>query len=114
MILRSIRYLGMNDITAIEEMTPREFRLLHQGAALRMIDEQDRLHMSAWLSREIQATEGRGKSRKYVYDKYDTFFDAKRLEENVIHGDDKPLPARGSAFARFIEFQKRKEGEKNG
>jgi len=114
MILRSIRYLGMNDITAIEEMTPREYRLLHTGAALRMVDEQNRLHQSAWLSREIQATEGKGKSRKYVYDNYDKFFDAKRLEDKIKHGDDKPLPARGSAFARFIDYQKRKEGEKNG
>ena len=28
----------MTDVTAIEELTPREYRLLHTGASLRMLD----------------------------------------------------------------------------
>lgn len=114
MILRSIRYLGMNDVTAIEELTPREYRLLHTGASLRMLDNINDQHRLAWLTREIEATEGKGKSRKYVYDKYDKFFDAKAVEDKILHGDEKQLPARGSAFARFIEYQKQKGSENNG
>lgn len=104
----------MTDVTAIEELTPREYRLLHTGASLRMLDSINDQHRIAWLTREIEATEGKGKTRKYVYDKYEKFFDAKSVEKKILYGDETQLPARGSTFARFIDYQKRKGSEENG
>ena len=106
----------MTDITAIENLTPREYRLLSIGHQLKELDRQEELHLSAWLPLAAQATEGKGKNQRYKYKTFDDFFDKAKYEKDIKQqttigrGETR---ARTSRLARLAEFERMKTGGEN-
>lgn len=59
----------------IGRMTMYEYDLLMTGVLLRKQDEDELLHRSAWLSRQVEATKSDGKTP--LYKKYSDFYKKK-------------------------------------
>jgi len=59
----------------IERMTMYEYDLLMTGVLLRKQDEDEILHRSAWLNRQVEATKSDGKTP--LYKKYSDFYKKK-------------------------------------
>ena len=59
----------------IERMTMYEYDLLMTGVLLRKQDEDELLHRSAWLNRQVEATKSDGKTP--LYRKYSDFYQKK-------------------------------------
>jgi len=59
----------------IGRMTMYEYDLLMTGVLLRKQDEDELLHRSAWLSRQVEATQSDGKTP--LYRKYSDFYKKK-------------------------------------
>nr|DAW30061.1 MAG TPA: hypothetical protein [Caudoviricetes sp.] len=59
----------------IGRMTMYEYDLLMTGVLLRKQDEDELLHRSAWLSRQVEATKLDGKTP--LYKKYSDFYKKK-------------------------------------
>ena len=57
-------------------MTMYEYDLLMTGVLLRKQDEDELLHRSAWLSRQVEATKSDGKTP--LYRKYSDFYNKKK------------------------------------
>lgn len=106
----------MTDITAIEELTPREFRLLSIGHSLRELDELEELHLAAWLGVVVDSTEGSGKNRRRKYKRFGQFFDKEKAEAEIRkqttigRGE---TAARASRLARLAEYHNSKKGGEN-
>lgn len=58
----------------------KEYELLMEAARLRELDEIYRVHLQAWANRNVQAVNKKGD--RYIYDRFDKFFDAAKLENN--------------------------------
>lgn len=115
MILCSIRYFGMSNITDIERLTFREYRLLMKGSALRILDEEESLYVQAWLSREIEATRPKGKnSREYVYKDFKRFFNKEKRENMILKGGTAEESQPQGMLERIAAFRERKGGIENG
>ena len=56
----------------IGRMTMYEYDLLMTGVLLRKQDEDELLHRSAWLTRQVEATKSDGKTP--LYKKYSDFY----------------------------------------
>ena len=59
----------------IGRMTMYEYDLLMTGVLLRKQDEDELLHRSAWLTRQVEATKSDGKTP--LYRKYSDFYKQK-------------------------------------
>jgi len=59
----------------IGRMTMYEYDLLMTGVLLRKQDEDELLHRSAWLTRQVEATKSDGKTP--LYKKYSDFYKKK-------------------------------------
>lgn len=59
----------------IGRMTMYEYDLLMTGVLLKKQDEDELLHRSAWLSRQVEATKSDGKTP--LYQKYSDFYKKK-------------------------------------
>lgn len=59
----------------IGRMTMYEYDLLMTGVLLRKQDEDELLHRSAWLSRQVEATKPDGKTP--LYQRYSDFYKKK-------------------------------------
>lgn len=115
MILCSIRYLKLTNITDIERLTLREYRLLMKGHAFRMLDEEESLYIQAWLSREIGATKQVGKDKwEYVYKEFNQFFDREKREKQILKGGPQETSEPKSMLERIAAFRERKGGIENG
>ena len=115
MILCGIRYLQMSNITDIERLTLREYRLLMTGHALRILDEEERLHVSAWLSREIEATKPVGKDKRvYIYTDFKQFFNREEYENKILRGTKNDTSQPKSMLERVAAWRERKGGVENG
>ena len=61
----------------IGRMTMYEYDLLMTGVLLRKQDEDELLHRSAWLTRQVEATKSDGKTP--LYKKYSDFYKKKEV-----------------------------------
>ena len=68
-------------------MTMYEYDLLMTGVLLRKQDEDELLHRSAWLSRQVEATKSDGKTP--LYRKYSDFYKKKILISKSINSQTK-------------------------
>nr|DAX82108.1 MAG TPA: hypothetical protein [Caudoviricetes sp.] len=57
------------------------------GAKLRQIDQELAHHQRAWLNREVERTEERGKKQYYVYSSFKDFFDYEK-ELKLLNGEE--------------------------
>lgn len=62
-------------------MTMYEYDLLMTGVLLRKQDEDELLHRSAWLTRQVEATKSDGKTP--LYRKYSDFYKKKDTNKQV-------------------------------
>ena len=60
------------------------------GARMKKLDEELALHKRAWLNREVERTEERGKKQYYVYSNFKDFFDYEK-ELKITKIQDKEL-----------------------
>ena len=107
--------MKFTNITDIERLTPREYRLLVKGHAFRMLDEEESLYIQAWLSREIGATKPVGKDkREYVYKDFKKFFDREEREKKILEESSVDERKPKSMLERIAAFRERKGGIENG
>lgn len=57
------------------------------GARMKKLDEELALHKRAWLNREVERTEERGKKQYYVYSNFKDFFDYEK-ELKILNGEE--------------------------
>lgn len=57
------------------------------GARMKKLDEELALHKRAWLNREVERTEERGKKQYYVYNNFKDFFDYEK-ELKILNGEE--------------------------
>lgn len=57
------------------------------GTKLRQIDQELAHHQRAWLNREVERTEERGKKQYYVYSSFKDFFDYEK-ELKLLNGEE--------------------------
>ena len=88
-------------------MTMREYRLRMKAYNLRHMDEEYMIYLSAWVNREIEAKKGKGKNRRYVYDRFDKFYDLKKRENEILH---KELKKSSPLIERYKEYMRNKNG----
>lgn len=69
------RYLGFTSFSEVDRLTLREYRIMMKAAQLRQLDEQQKIHLVAWLSFAAQAKRKNGKP---VYSKFERFFNFKK------------------------------------
>ena len=107
--------MKFTNITDIERLTPREYRLLVKGHAFRMLDEEESLYIQAWLSREIRAAKQVGKDkRKYVYEDFKQFFDREEREKKILGESSADVQKPKSMLECIVTFRERKGGIENG
>ena len=71
----------------IGRMTMYEYDLLMTGVLLRKQDEDELLHRSAWLTRQVEATKPDGKTP--LYRKYSDFYKKKDTNKQKYQLSDK-------------------------
>ena len=54
---------------------------------MKKLDEELALHKRAWLNREVERTEERGKQQYYVYSNFQDFFDYEK-ELKILNGEE--------------------------
>lgn len=59
-----MRYFGMTDMNEIDRMTLGEYFMRMEAAMLRNNDQEKLIHLQAWASQMVQATEGSKKHPK--------------------------------------------------
>lgn len=82
-VLNSLAYLGLNDIQEIEKMTFDEYLIRLEAFQLRTIKRNEELAYQAWLNQQVQATTGSSKNPKPKFKRFDQFFDANKMVDEV-------------------------------
>lgn len=85
-------------------MTPAEYELLIEAAELRIVDQDYRNHLQAYLNFAVQAT--RGKSGRPVYRRFKSFYDYEKEIDKVSRK--KKKAGKFSALSKFLK------GKENG
>lgn len=80
----AMRYFGMTDMNEIDRMTLGEYFMRMEAAMLRNNDQEKLIHLQAWASQMVQATEGSKKHPKPKYKTFKEFYNADQIEENIV------------------------------
>lgn len=118
-VLNSLAYLGLVSMQEIEKMTFNEYLIRLEAFQLKTIKRNEELAYQAWLNQQVQATTGSSKNPKPKFRKFDQFFDANEMIDEV-RGNFEPdykatskqntLQDNESLFAeRLKEFKKLKK-----
>lgn len=118
-VLNSLAYLGLVSMQEIEKMTFNEYLIRLEAFQLKTIKRNEELAYQAWLNQQVQATTGSLKNPKPKFRKFDQFFDANEMIDEV-RGNFEPvykakskqntLQDNESLFAeRLKEFKKLKK-----
>ena len=95
-------------------MTIPEYKLLMKAVELRSIDDAYMVHLQAFKNFEVKATKKVGTKRKPVYDRFEKFFDYRKLVRKVLGKDiESNEDIKLSRMREFLNAKK-KEGEGNG
>ncbi len=82
-MINCVRHLGITDINQIDRMTLYEYDLLITGHNLCEVDEMRKLHMQAFLNRQIEAT--KDKKGTPLYRSFDDFFNYKKELDRITN-----------------------------
>lgn len=82
-VLNSLAYLGLVSMREIEKMTFDEYLIRLEAFQLRTIKRNEELAYQAWLNQQVQATTGSSKNPKPKFRKFDQFFDANKMIDEV-------------------------------
>ncbi|AMQ66686.1 tail assembly chaperone [Bacillus phage Mgbh1] len=74
-VTNCFRFLGINDVEKILDMTPGEYTALMRGYSLKQVDIRYQSHMQAWLNQMVKATKGSEKNPKPAFGEFKDFFD---------------------------------------
>lgn len=95
-------------------MTIPEYKLLMKAVELKAIDDAYLVHLQAFKNFEVKATKKVGKKRKPVFDRFEKFFDYRKLVRKVLGKDiESNEDIKLSRMREFLNAKK-KEGEGNG
>lgn len=72
----------MADMKEIERITLHEYDLRLTAYRLKQADKSRDMHLMAWFSRDIEATNKKGD--RYQYEKFEDFFDMETEERRVL------------------------------
>ena len=67
----------------IEEMTLPEYQLAMEAYAIKRTLKREDIAFQAWLNQTVQATKGSDKHPKPMYKKFNDFYNAAELEDEV-------------------------------
>ena len=82
-VLNSLAYLGLVSMREIEKMTFDEYLIRLEAFQLRTIKRNEELAYQAWLNQQVQATTGSSKNPKPKFRKFEQFFDANKMLDEV-------------------------------
>lgn len=82
-VLNSLAYLGLVSMREIEKMTFDEYLIRLEAFQLRTIKRNEELAYQAWLNQQVQATTGSSKNPKPKFRKFEQFFDANKMIDEV-------------------------------
>lgn len=82
-VLNSLAYLGLVSMQEIEKMTFDEYLIRLEAFQLRTIKRNEELAYQAWLNQQVQATTGSSKNPKPKFRKFEQFFDANKMIDEV-------------------------------
>ena len=82
-VLNSLAYLGLVSMRDIEKMTFDEYLIRLEAFQLRTIKRNEELAYQAWLNQQVQATTGSSKNPKPKFRKFEQFFDANKMIDEV-------------------------------
>lgn len=118
-VLNSLAYLGLVSMQEIEKMTFNEYLIRLEAFQLKTIKRNEELAYQAWLNQQVQATTGSSKNPKPKFRKFDQFFDANEMIDEVRENFEPDYKAKSkqntlqdneSLFAeRLKEFKKLKK-----
>ena len=78
-----MRYLGIKSFEDIDRITIPEYEMRIKAYRYELVDHQKDLHLLAFLNQAVQATKKVGKSTKYIYTKFEDFFDYDAHIKNI-------------------------------
>ena len=81
--MNSFRYLDINSLEHIHNMTLQEYELRMKASALKRLDSEYERHQQAFLNNAVQQTKERGNKVVPVYPTMKSFFDMERMERQV-------------------------------
>lgn len=70
-------------------MTLYEYEIRMTAQQLKMIDKQEEIHQAAWANRQVMAEMKKGKKTVYRFDRFNKFFNKKKLEKEVLGIEEK-------------------------
>lgn len=82
--MNSFRYLDINSLEHIHNMTLQEYELRMKASALKRLDSEYERHQQAFLNNAVQQTKERGNKVVPVYPTMKSFFDYERVEQLVL------------------------------
>lgn len=82
--MNSFRYLDINSLEHIHNMTLQEYELRMKASALKRLDGEYERHQQAFLNNAVQQTKERGNKVVPVYPTMKSFFDYERVEQLVL------------------------------
>lgn len=102
------RYLNVVSFDVVDRMTIPEYLMHLKAYALRSVDEEMKIHLSAFLNLAVKSTRGTGNNIKPKYPTFKSFFDYDRRLAELEHPKDEP-----SQFQNWRAYKKRKSQEVN-
>lgn len=103
-----MRYLGYTSLEQVDRLTIPEYELLMEGVQLRLVDQDYRNHLQAFLGLQVRAEKKTGKNkRKPVYRTFRDFYDYEKEINKILK------PHTDNRFADVSRFLKRKEEQED-
>ena len=80
--MNCFRYLDFKSFEEVDRLTFAEYALLMEAVKLKQIDTDYRVHQQAFLNLAVKAQKKVGRKTKYIYSKFEKFYDYnKKLKE---------------------------------
>lgn len=93
-------------------MTLFEYNLRMKAKQYQLVDKERDLHYSAWLNLAVKSTKGSGNKQKYIYSKFEKFYDYEKAIKNISEEKDiinKLDDNRKELIKKIAEFNNREE-----
>ena len=77
---------------------------------LKLVDEEYRIYLQAWVNREAKAEKKKGKGSEFVYKKFESFFDYETKVKRALGENYNEQPSSHDVADKLKNFY-RKEGK---
>ena len=104
------RHFGFKSFDEIDRLTIPQVELMKKALTLRQVDEQNNLHMLAFLTNAAGSVKQAGNKQVPMYQTYKSFFDYEAELYKIEHADE--IEAKNNRLRELVE-KRGKGGYKN-